>query len=162
MEVQWMLVAQSGRFWHSTKTLDVFGIFERATVPGPPYAVRFVAFVKLRAGPLEAGSATSFTWRVTTAVQGAVLEGSLPYRYPSWAEILEGATPYVALDFTPLEVQQPGEYVIELLDGDRPLASEGFTIRAASEPVRSAPGAARPDIGLLAAPSEDNAPQASM
>lgn len=127
-----MLVAQASRLRGSF--LDVEGIFYNFVTEGPPYRVPMSILAKVRIDPTEAGDQKSLTFSILK-VEGESFWGSIDWLYacPTFDDWLRDATPIIRIRLPEIEYTEPGEYVVELREGEKLLAQEWFKITDSRE-----------------------------
>ena len=124
MKIRWMLIAKESRL-NGNGTLDIGRVFENYRADGPPYNLDFQILMKIVPDPILAGTTIKLTLRI--AGPDTDYEETIFYEYPNFTEWLEGWTPFFRI-FQSINLLNPGEYAIELLEGEEHLAIEGLRL----------------------------------
>ena len=124
MEIRWLLLTRGSRL-RDSGALDIREIFDKYRTNGPPYTVQLILVAKIEFDVALAGSTVDMTLRIG----GPTYEDEtiIDYQYPSLDDWLAGWTTFLRMPIK-LEVDSPGEYIIEFSEGGKHLASEGFKL----------------------------------
>lgn len=108
-------------------SMDVAQIFENYRRSGPPYFLSFELLMKIAPDPTLAGEVAGLSLKITNSSGNSFWHDAWLYEHPSLEEWTQGFTGFHTVSVQ-MTLRNPGEYAIDLYEGETLLASEGLKL----------------------------------